>query len=356
MVTATPPAEPDSIVYRVEGTRYLPELNFVNKRVAVVFEPGARLIHTPTPDAHKDPERAAVRFLNGASGGIRGGVIDAAGTYAGVFVAQDAGHVTLEGVTVRDAGYKSFHIMSDAIVRDCSASSDIDGTDGTYRPMGLLIDPGSKQAGRVTVENFTLGMFTGTKAGQLVKVACTNDVRLSNIQTPELDKKTRHSLVLAENLKLVVVTDSTLPRMVTHFPDKPGDPTVDVLVFSNVTFGNKTDPPPMIHRDLNARKVIYHNCRFLNLQALVIRDATPADEIDARVFLGCTFETATPGSVLIRHVKGDTALAGKLLHHGCRFETRGQGRYVMPAGWDKGAVNPPEKTDVDTLIRWRPGK
>lgn len=345
----------ERVTYQVDGRVESPELVFAGIDAGVVFNPNARLIHKPERNAYKDQTRGAIRFLKGAGGGVRGGIIDAGGSYAGIFVAQNARYVVIDSVDVRNAAFKSIHIMSDAEVRNSTVSSNIDGRSEKYRPMGLLIDPGSKQAKRVVVEDLTLGMFRGSAEGQMVKVACTDYVRLTNIQTPVLDEDSVFSLSLAENLKTVIVTDSTLPRLVAHFPDERGEPTIDLLVFSNVTFGNDTDPPLFNHEHLNARTVIYHNCTFRNVQRKVIDDDTPAEKIKLRAFIGCTFDTASNGAILIEHDEGNQLLAGKVVHSGCKFNTRDQGRFVLPADWDKSAVAVQYGGNVEGLIKWIEG-
>lgn len=343
----------EQLTYRINGTVKSPELDFEGKVDAgVVFETDGELIHKPKRNAFKDPSRAAIRFLTGAGGGVRGGVIDARGSYGGIFVSQDAQHVVLEGVQVKGAAFKGIHIMSDAEIRNCTVSSDINGEKEKFRPTSLLIDPGSKQASRVIVENFTHGLFNGSAEGQMVKIACTDYVRLTNIQTPVLDEDSVYSLSLGENLKTVVITDSTFPRLVAHFPDPRGKPSVDLLVYSGVTFGNEKDPPLFNFNHLNARVVVFLNCKFVNIQRKVIDDKTPPENIELRAFIGCTFETAYKRCVLIEHDQGNDLLKGKVVHKQCTFTTRDEGKFLMPDDWDQSVVELDADIDVEGLIRW----
>lgn len=310
------------------------------------------------PDQPIDPatDGAFIYVESGATGTIAGvnghGIVDASSQHSGITIKSGSGAITLDRLDVRNAAFKQIRIYRDATVTRCKVSSQVAGTDDAVsrRPMALLVDPGgSNQIGTVTIDDLEIGYFYGSREGQTVKIALAQDVLINNMRTPVPDRATWYSLVMAEGLDRVRVSNSILPRKATHFPDDTAgmDQVVGTLIFSNVTFSN-VDLQDHCHDHLKARQVLYYKCRFLNVGTAAINDETAAADLVSRFFVECDFVTSQ-SSALITHDAGASTLTGKIRHSNCRFLTAGAGVWSKPADWVASEIVLPVGYDIDAI-------
>lgn len=312
----------------------------------ITHEAGCILKRLPAyPDSPNDSVRAAFKFSSGSSGTYAGSdpnnrsVIDARGAYSGIGSYTGSGAIVIENVHVQDASYKAFNLNSDAIVRDCSSASTI----STGLHMAFLADLESGPTNYLKLHNFVCGPAQGSTEGQCVKVAQCDDVDIRLVRTPNPDADTVYSLVWAEDVGDVLVRQSSFPRLVSHFPDT-GDASVDVLVYEDVTFGDLDVNEGLLLLDhIQARIVVFINCRFNSNHTVILDDETPAADLRYRLFFNCNFH-AEQDTTLIFHDDGASTLLGKVFHSGCT--STGSGTITYPADWNDNEMTIPSTYDT----------
>lgn len=218
--------------------------------------------------------------------------------YAGIFNFGDDNY--FRGCKSYNHFYKGFNqgdngrdlqrvTVNDWYCESNRGNGSIDFQNGGVYPNGLQLDTGERQLDEAILTNIRIGPHPDGVGG--IKLATIDKVTINGLYVEDSDDFNRASLVLAEGLGTVKITDGVLRRGVTQYPATGTDkPYVQRLEITNVTLGgDKLINRASLHDHLLVKDLTYRDCTFKGVGLVVFKAETPNDAIGSWIIEGCTF-------------------------------------------------------------------
>lgn len=163
--------------------------------------------------------------------------------------------------------------------------------EGAIYPIGLQIDTNTVQVRDAVLRNIRVGAHP--RGIGSIKLAAIDKITIDEVEVTANHPDNSASIIFAESVGEVTITNGTLRRGITHFPfDRENrEPVVQKLTVTNVTLGGDEPVKRPMHDHLMVRTLVYENCTFLGLDQPAFAFETPDDKIASWKISGCTFVT-----------------------------------------------------------------